>query len=371
MADATRRCWCGGTPGKPIGAHYATCAACGGAMLSALPQREHFDVTDDETDFYGKTYWTDYQRQRNFPDIAKRAEADLSERCVFWLERLLEVTRPPGRALEIGCGHGAFVGLLRELGFDALGTELSPWVVEFARRTFGVPVLQGRLESLDLEPGFKCVAAFDVLEHLDDPLGTVRRCAELLAADGVMLIQTPWYRGEGPDWSMFQEEEHVHLFSEGSMRLLLQRAGLPEVAVRPSLFPYDMWVVAGRRPVSPPVGEAPGAAARLPLTFRAMLDLSARLRETADSLAESEADRAARLEQVNELTRLLAESEADRAARLEQVNELTRLLAESEADRAARFEVIRSLEVQLSQIRQTWVWRLYRSLRFRGERDCQ
>ena len=63
-----------------------------------------------------------------------------------------------------------------------------------------------------------------------------------------------------------------------------------------------------------------------------------------DRLEESETDGAARLEQINELTRLLKESETDRAARLEVINKLGAQLQESEADRAARLEVINELQ---------------------------
>jgi hypothetical protein len=76
-------------------------------------------------------------------------------------------------------------------------------------------------------------------------------------------------------------------------------------------------------------------------------DRAARLRnmnELERLLKESEADRAARLRNMNELERLLKESEADRAARLRNMNELERLLKESEADRAARLERIQALE---------------------------
>ena len=377
-----RACWCGGELGEEIGRHYRCCNACGAAVLAVLPAPEHFEVSDDERDFYGKRYWTDYSRARDLPDIGERVRSDLSERCLFWLERLLEVAQPPGRALEIGCGHGAFVRLMQDLGFDAVGTELSGWVVEFAKRTFDVPVLRGRLETLDLEPGFKCIAAFDVLEHLNDPLETARRCGDLLAPDGVLLLQTPCYRGEGPDWSMFQEEEHIHLFTEASIRLLLARGGFREVLVRPSLFPYDMWVVATRgRLHMRTADEVEGVGDwRLPVAFRSLLDLSRQLRGVREDLALAEADRAARLAQVeerdrrlrdleaarvddvNKLTALLRESDADRAARLEQIHDLSRLLEESEADRAARFDVIQNLQARIAEIERTWAWRLYRTL---------
>jgi SAM-dependent methyltransferase len=420
-----RACWCGGELGEEIGRHYRCCNACGAAVLAVLPAPEHFEVSDDERDFYGKRYWTDYSRARDLPDIGERVRSDLSERCLFWLERLLEVAQPPGRALEIGCGHGAFVRLMQDLGFDAVGTELSGWVVEFAKRTFEVPVLRGRLETLDLDPGFKCIAAFDVLEHLNDPLETARRCGDLLAPDGVLLLQTPCYRGEGPDWSMFQEDEHIHLFTEASIRLLLARAGFREILVRSSLFPYDMWVVATRGQLHMRIGDEVETVGdwRLPVAFRSLLDLSRQIRGTREDLAlaeadraarlaqveeltaqlrdseadraarlaqveeltrqlqelqaarledvreltahlrESDADRAARLEQIHELPRLLRESETDRAARLEQIHELSRLLRESETDRAARFDVIQNLQARIAEIEGTWAWRLYCRLR--------
>ena len=335
-------CWCGGALGRGIGADYRRCEACGSAVLAAPPGPEHFDVSDDDRDFYGRAYWNEYAEARSFPAIGERARADLSERCLFWIERLLEVVRPPGRALEIGCGHGGFVRLLQELGFDAAGTELSPWVVDFAKRTFGVPVLLGRLEALPLPPGFTCIAAFDVLEHLRDPLETVRRCAELLSPDGVLLLQTPCYRGEGPEWSMFQPSEHIHLFTEESIRLLLGRAGFKDIRVEASLFPYDMWVVAAVDAL--PGGPTPGEGDwRMPAAFRALLDIALTERHLRETLRRAETDAEARLGQVGELTRLLAEAEADRAARLAHVGELTELLRESEADRAARLAHVEEL----------------------------
>ena len=343
-------CWCGGALGPAIGRHYRRCLACGSAVLAVQLDPRHFEVGDDDRDFYGRTYWTEYADVRGFPAITERARSDLSERCVFWLERLIEVTHPPGRALEIGCGHGGFVRLLQELGFEVMGTELSPWVVDFAKRTFGVPVLPGRLEELALQPGFKCIAAFDVVEHLKDPLDTARRCADLLAPDGVLLLQTPCYRGEGPEWSMFQEDEHVHLFTEESVRLLLDRAGFKDMRVERSLFPYDMWVAAtlGSLPVPNSSGGAEGDW-RPPAAVRALLDISADVREIREALRQTAADGEARLAQVDEVSRLLNEAEADRRARLAQVQELSRVLQESEADRAARLTQIEKLTAWLRE----------------------
>jgi SAM-dependent methyltransferase len=404
-------CWCGGPLAEPIGPHYRRCATCGSAVRAPKPASAHFDVTDDARDFYGRRYWTEYAVARKLPDIASRARSDLTERCLFWLERMLEVTSPPGRFLEIGCGHGAFVALMRDLGFDAMGTELSPWVAGYGRRTFGIRVEQGPIERLGLDPGFRAVAAFDVLEHLEDPLGTMARAAALLAADGVLAIQTPVYRGEGPDWIMFQEDEHVHLFTEESVRLLLDRAGFNDMRVERSLFPYDMCVAASLSSLPSPSASAVAEGDWSPPTaIRALLDISADVREMRESLRQTAADSEARLAQVDEVTRLLHEAEADRGARLSQVEDLSALLREaetdraarhdqaqdlsrllqesevdraarllqiekltawlreSEADRAARGDVIEALKRELNAIEQTWAWRLHTAIASRLNR---
>jgi SAM-dependent methyltransferase len=403
-------CWCGETGGAAIGHDYRRCARCGTAVVSVLPAGLGGEPRHDEG-LYGKSYWLDHQKARGLPDVRERARTDLSERCLFWLERLLETVRPPGRALEIGCGHGAFVSILRELGFDAIGMDLSPWIVEFARATFGAPVRQGTLETVELEPGFTCIAAFDVLEHLVDPLDTMRRCARLLAPDGVLLLQTPCYRGEGPDWAMFQPDEHIYLFSEVAVRELLGRAGFNDVLIRPSLFPYDMWIAGtpGKLAHHSPGDDVGSDGWRLPATVRALLDVHAQAEALRRALMEADADRAERLRQVEELTAMARKIEADglaqiealtviarqaeadrltqaealtrqieeliviarkaEADRLEQVETLTRLLRESEGDRTARLEVIHGAEAQidalrtrLEQIERTTVWRVYRRL---------
>ncbi len=71
-------------------------------------------------------------------------------------------------------------------------------------------------------------------------------------------------------------------------------------------------------------------------------------------LKESEADRDARLAEMEKIGATLAESEADRDARMGQIEELGALLAESEADRAARFEVIQDQARQIEALAQRY-----------------
>jgi hypothetical protein len=91
---------------------------------------------------------------------------------------------------------------------------------------------------------------------------------------------------------------------------------------------------AAPRPPFDPILQERRLAERSCAIQKAYMDvLTDALKGSDDTLKKSEADRAARLEQINILTDTLKESEADRAARLEQINILTDALKESEADR--------------------------------------
>jgi SAM-dependent methyltransferase len=164
--------------------------------------------------------------------------------------------------LELGCAHGAFVGLLRGAGFDAVGLELSPWVASFAHRAFGIPMLQGLIENQVLERGaFDVLVLNDLLEHLPDPVRTIGRCVDLLRPDGLLVLQTPCFpvgltyenllAGRVPFLEMMSEKiarEHIYLFSRESVARLLASLGLPVLQLEPPAFIYDMYVFAGRVP---------------------------------------------------------------------------------------------------------------------------
>src|SRR6202795_3964755 len=165
------RCWCGSTELAAFSPDYLVCGDCQTLVAASMPGREIARVEDEERDFYGRRYWFEYQeRELGNPDITVRARTDLPERCVHWLRTVLRYHPPPGRALDVGCGHGAFVMLLARAGFEATGLELSPWVVDFAPRTFSGPALHGSLGKQSLPPGsVDAITMMDVLEHLVAP----------------------------------------------------------------------------------------------------------------------------------------------------------------------------------------------------------
>ena len=256
-----RACWCGNRTFEPFSDDYFKCPECGTLVLREMPATDVTDVRADEEGLYGREYWFKHQEQDvGFPNITRRSVTDLPERCVHWLRAVLKYKLPPARTLELGAAHGGFVAMLRWAGFDATGLELSPWIADFARRTFGVPMLQGPVERQPLEPGsLDLVAMMDVIEHLPDPIGTLRLCARLLKPGGLLMIQTPEYpehqtleqmqEANAPFVQHLRPQEHLYLFSRRASARLMEAVGCGAPQFEPAMFAqYDQFFIAAAVP---------------------------------------------------------------------------------------------------------------------------
>lgn len=320
-------CWCGNQNLSAFSNDYLLCESCRTLVLRQWPEEQAFLVRQDEQGFYGKSYWFDHQEDDlQFGNIIKRARTDIPERILYWLQTLLKYKIPPGTTLELGCSHGGFVSTLQWTGFQASGLELSPWVVDFARRTFHIHMYQGKLEDQKVEASsLDAVILMDVLEHLPDPASTIAAAVTLLKKDGILLIQTPCYqerhsfekmqKENDPFLKMLQAPEHVYLFSQSSVRQLLNRCNLPFIQFEHAYFGmYDMFLVASQSPLTVHTPEAidealtstPGG--RLVL---ALLDKDAKCKDLYSRLYESENDRAARLDQIHQYDAWLKEARAE------------------------------------------------------------
>ena len=320
-----RLCWCGNGNFASFSPQYGKCKVCGTLVSLESLSDEQLAVDDDETDFYGKQYWLNHQQQDlGFPDIYARARNDLVERNLYWLKTLLKYRLPPADSLELGCGHGSFVALMQKSGYRASGVEMSPWVVAFGRKTFGVPIHVGPVENLDLpKASLDVIALMDVLEHLPNPIATMRHCMDLLKPDGFLLIQTPEFREDisyeflldshSPFLEQLKSDEHLHLFSKQSVTNFLEQIGAKHIYFEPAIFShYDMFLIAGGMPLESHNSEQTESALLETPSGRialALLDLREKELILTQKLQDSENDRAERLQQIHTLTHLLKEAE--------------------------------------------------------------
>jgi len=354
--NSTHPCWCGQTDLTDFSPEYLCCENCQTLVVKNWPPAEQFEVVHDENDFYGRSYYESHLPQAyGYPDLAGRARSDLNERCMHWMRTVLKYRLPPARTLELGSAHGGFVALMRWAGFDATGLEVSPWLVEYAKSTFGIPMLTGPIENQNIVPGsLDIILLFDVLEHLPDPRATMRRCMEVLKPDGVMILQTPCFpigrtyeemaRNKDRFLEQFKPTEHLHLFSRESITRFFSELGAPFLYFERAIFDhYDMFLVASLHELTPhSEEEATETLLRRPdgRIVQALLDANAQYKELAAQYKELTA-------QYKELARRYDESEADRAARLQLLRDADAQIREIEAHRKA---IERDADAQIREI---------------------
>ncbi len=105
------------------------------------------------------------------------------------------IPRPVDRVLEIGCGAGETLGLLKSRGLcrETIGVELVPAVAERARALVD-GVYEGDVETMALPcapESVDLILCLDVLEHLRDPWGMVETLRTLLKPGGALIASLP------------------------------------------------------------------------------------------------------------------------------------------------------------------------------------
>lgn len=138
--------------------------------------------------------------------------------------------RPDGRLLEVGCGSGEVLEILRDAGWEAEGVDFDPAAVATARRR-GLTVHLGGLDRLGLPAGrFDAIVLRHMIEHVHDPGGLLRECRRLLRSDGVLAVLTPNADGLGhrifrSDAFYVDPPRHLHVFNPRNLRRMVEGAG--------------------------------------------------------------------------------------------------------------------------------------------------
>lgn len=97
------------------------------------------------------------------------------------------------KILEVGCGRGEFLSIMKELGLKSYGLEYSKEAVRFCNKA-GLEVYQGFLDGdydkLPQSP-FSAFFILNYLEHLPNPNSTLRDIWNNLADDGLGIVEVP------------------------------------------------------------------------------------------------------------------------------------------------------------------------------------
>jgi SAM-dependent methyltransferase len=201
----------------------AECSACRTRFLNPLP-------TDEELNqFYAPYYYgSDWYKQEG-----KGRE----------FGRVMLPRGSKGRFLDVGCSLGFFLnGVRRSSGWQVYGIEISPDAAAFAREKLGLDVRCGEPGSPDYPDSFfDYLHVNNVLEHVKDPSGFLKRCRRLLRKGGQCYLSVPNGPVESAGLLKYYQIEkqpvrarngHLFFFSQTALQLLFQDSDFSIVSSR-------------------------------------------------------------------------------------------------------------------------------------------
>ena len=199
------------------------CRDCGHIFYPQLPVASAEEV-----------YTEDYFLQDEYCDYASQG-ATLGKNFQRYLKRMAKYGARSGRLFEVGCAYGFF---LKEAAaaFDVAGIDVTPEAIEHARSILGLEAHRGDFAEFRTDPTWDAVCLWDTIEHLFQPAAYVQKAASILRPGGYLFMTTGdigsfLARLQGPRWRMIHPPTHLHYFTTGSMRTLLERSGFEVLGI--------------------------------------------------------------------------------------------------------------------------------------------
>jgi hypothetical protein len=166
------------------------------------------------------------------------------------ISALLSQDRPSLMA-DIGGGNGIVSLALQRANVSTILIEPNPAGARNARERGLDHVAQATLEQCQITPGtLPAAGLFDVLEHIEDSTGFLRRLRSLMTEDGRLVLTVPAYQAL---WSQADEHAgHYRRYTRGALVRELESAGwriefatylfsfLPPVVALMRTLPYKL-----------------------------------------------------------------------------------------------------------------------------------
>lgn len=220
---------------------YWECTTCGCLQIVQIPDRlgDYYssDYYSFDLDLPAFDRWL-YRAYFKFPGLAPlirhlRKDAFFADQK---FQAVVEAKPKPGaRILDVGCGAGKLVTVLRDVGFDALGIDV------FAKTE--TPYIR-RASLEETEPGWDLIMFHHSLEHMADHVAVLRTTREKLAPGGACLVRVPvasWaWEHYGRDWVQLDAPRHIIIHTLESFRRTAELAGfqLTKVTFDSTVFQF-------------------------------------------------------------------------------------------------------------------------------------
>ena len=144
-----------------------------------------------------------------------------------------------GKILDVGCATGFFLEKAKSKGFEPYGLELSEFSFKKAQNKFGDHIFWGTIEEIPFENNFfDVITMFDLLEHVKNPVTTLRCCKKILKPKGIIAAVLPDTSSisaklMGKNWTHYKKE-HLFYFSKQTISYLIKQESFEVIKNKPA-----------------------------------------------------------------------------------------------------------------------------------------
>jgi hypothetical protein len=151
-----------------------------------------------------------------------------------------------GRCIDVAGGYGMLVRMMRDMGFDFY------WEDKYCEN-----ILSKGFEASELDSDFDAVTAFEVMEHVHDPVGFVSEAMER-SGSKTFIFSTQLYdygTAPGRDWwyYSFETGQHISFYTDKTLSFMAEKLGLNFFSAGGLHFftdrkiqPIRLWFLRGR-----------------------------------------------------------------------------------------------------------------------------
>lgn len=206
------------------------CKTCG-LIIQDITQTDQ-DLSKYYNDEYQKTnslmQGTDQTPREHFNDSIKTIDGTFS--------RILPLLSSDMVVLDVGCGTGELLHSLKPYVKKVIGIELHRGFVDFINRELKIEAYDQDVNSIDFgNKKFDVILCINTLDHLSNPLTTLRTMRNLLSENGVLYLEVP-NRDEAmniylPEThrkkfnTFFWHKAHYFYFTRDTLMKMMEKAG--------------------------------------------------------------------------------------------------------------------------------------------------
>jgi len=213
------------------------CRGCGVLYTDPCPQKEEMGNYYPEEAYYGS------QSGERLISILE----ELNKGIALLKVRKISRYKKKGVILDLGCGRGLLLSMLKARGWNCFGVEQSDELIRFITEKYGIEMRKEDPEEWDFpEKKFDIVYIYHVLEHIPYPDEVLKEVRKIIKDDGILMVGVPstssiQFKISRSKWYHLDVPRHMVHFNISNLTRLLEKYGFTVISTKDYSVQHDAY----------------------------------------------------------------------------------------------------------------------------------